>query len=792
MSTEIKKEIQLEIAHVLFVDIVGYSNLLINEQRWLLETLNQIVRGTEQFRTAEANGRLITIPTGDGMALVFYNTPEAPVECALEISRAVKEHPELKLRMGVHSGPVSGVMDVTGKANVAGAGINIAQRVMDCGDAGHILLSKHVAEDLEQYPHWQPLLHDLGECEVKHGVHVHVVNLYTEELGNPEEPEKFKQAAGARKAAAAISRPLERPTARRWAMIGAVLLMIAAVVTGLLVFLAKRSPPGAITSTVTPEKSIAVLPFENLSRDPDNAYFADGIQDEIVTRLAKIAALKVISHTSTQKYKSAPDNLREIGKQLGVANLLEGSVQKIANAVHVNVQLIRAATDEHLWAESYNRKLDDVFGVEGEVASAIAEQLNAKLTGAEEKAVTDKPTQNAAAYDAYLHAVSLEQTRSDIAGQKDAASNYATAVRLDPKFALAWARLAIIRSFFYFNGEDTNTNSASAVKQAADQAIALQPQLGEALVAQGVYRYRVLRDFPGALQDYAEALKRLPNNSLVLQQMAHVERRLGQWDAAEKHYRAAAELDPRNVDVLITFAEFLYSLRRFNDAEAMLDHVLQISPGDESALATKAFEFQDEGRLGEAAKELSKVAANSQEDEVAAARSRQFVYERRFDEAVASVKSAAAPDFATDPRTIARLGYWQEWAGRKGEARATFARAIAAIKPSPDSVVSVDARNLPCYLALAYAGVGDKEKALQQAQRALADYKDDVLSRPFAEQVVAQIQARFGDSDSAIAALPHLLEAPGGLTRANLRINPMWDPLRGDPRFQKLCEEKPH
>src|SRR5215470_13527115 len=221
--SEVKKEIELEIAYVLFIDIVGYSKLLIDQQRRQLETLNQVVRETEQFRKAEANHRLITVPTGDGMALVFYNSPEAPVECALEISRAVKEHPELKLRMGVHSGPVSGVVDVTGKANVAGAGINIAQRVMDCGDAAHILLSKHVAEDLEQYPHWQPLLHELGECEVKHGVRVSVVNLYTEELGNPAVPEKLKAAH----AAAAIAAAQRKRTVLRWSLLGIAALLVA-------------------------------------------------------------------------------------------------------------------------------------------------------------------------------------------------------------------------------------------------------------------------------------------------------------------------------------------------------------------------------------------------------------------------------------------------------------------------------------------------------------------------------------------------------------------------------------
>ncbi len=286
MSTEVKKEIELEIAYVLFIDIVGYSKLLVDQQRRLLEILNEIVRGTEQFQRAEVNNRLITIPTGDGMALVFYNTPEAPVECALEISRALKEHPELKLRMGVHSGAVSGVVDVSGRANIAGAGINVAQRVMDCGDTGHILLSKHVAEDLEQLGHWKRHLHDLGETEVKHGAHVSVVNLYTEELGNPEVPQKFRQA---RQKAAMPAFDEKRSRGRSWIIAAAAIILAALALGGFL--LSRRSVPvasraGSISGI--PEKSIAVLPFENLSRDPDNAYFADGIQDEILTRLPSI------------------------------------------------------------------------------------------------------------------------------------------------------------------------------------------------------------------------------------------------------------------------------------------------------------------------------------------------------------------------------------------------------------------------------------------------------------------------------------------------------------------------
>src|SRR5439155_19207820 len=262
MSAEIKKEIQLEIAHVLFIDIVRYSKLVINEQRALLDTLNQIVRGTEQFQRAEQEGRLIKIPTGDGMALVFYNSPEAPVECALEISRAVKEHPELKLRMGVHSGPVSGVVDVSGRSNIAGAGINIAQRVMDCGDAEHILLSRHVAEDLEQLGHWHKHLHDLGEAEVKHGSRVSVVNLYTDELGNPEVPQKFLQAR--QKAAAAVPIAAEKPrTNRSWIISVAVIIVAALAVGGYL--LSRRSAPVVSSATAPAAPVTAATPVVNVA-----------------------------------------------------------------------------------------------------------------------------------------------------------------------------------------------------------------------------------------------------------------------------------------------------------------------------------------------------------------------------------------------------------------------------------------------------------------------------------------------------------------------------------------------
>jgi len=790
MVDEQKSKLRLEIAHVLFIDIVGYSKLRTNEQSAQIEKLREIVRGTEQFRTAEAEGKLIRLPTGDGGALAFRNNPEAPVLCAEEIAKALKSYPEIRVRMGIHSGPVNEVTDLNEQANIAGAGINIAQRVMDCGDAGHILLSRHVAEDLEHYPRWQPYLHSLGDFEAKHGQIISVVNFFNDEIGNPAVPETFSKNAPGGKTA---------PANRRHYLIAAMsigaLILLAAIA---LLFRSGRNETGSPTSLASiPEKSIAVLPFENLSDDKSNAYFTDGIQDEILTRLSKIAALKVISRTSTTKYKSAPDSLRDIGKQLGVANVLEGSVQKIANAVHVNVQLIRAATDEHLWAESYNRKLDDVFGVEGEVANAIADQLNTKLSGAEQKAVAEKPTQNAAAYDAYLRGLNIEHNNYNYDAYVQAEHNYRRAVELDPNFALAWARLAILRSFLNFNSIDLNTYTTDSVKQAADRAMALAPDAGESWIAQGSYRYRILRDFNSALAAYEEARKRMPNNALVYEYLGFILRRLGRWQEAETNYKKAIELDPRDVQLLSAVGnEFYMYLRRFDDALASSDRALQIAPDAAGVHANKAVVLQTAGRLDGARQELALVPDEALDDWVVAARITQAMYERRFSDVINVVErklNSLPPNQPLDSFAnafLVQMGQCQEWLGQHEAARQTFERAVREIKPTPDTVVRPDANGTPSILAQAYAGLNEKENALQQAGQAVKDYDGDAINQPQAKVPLAQIQARFGDIDSAIAALPHLLEVPAGLSVASLKFDPLWDPLRKDPRFQKLCAGK--
>src|SRR5438128_7212722 len=468
------------------------------------------------------------------MALVFFQTPEEPVQCAMKIAKALKHHPQIQRRMVIHSGPIDQVKDVNNRLNVAGAGINMAQRVMACGDAGHILLSKRVAEDLAQDKLWQPHLHELGEIEVKHGRKLGIVNLYSEEVGNPKVPEKLKGAS---------RQPAEMPVRARWpSLIKIAALLLVCLLAAIAVIVLSRhrgtylpstqtlTSPAPVRETSVAGKSIAVLPFENLSRDPDNAYFADGIQDEILTRLSKIADLKVISRTSTQHYKSAPENLPEIARQLGVAHILEGRVQKSGDAVRVNVQLIKAANDSYLWADTFDRKLTDIFSVESEVAKAIADQLRVKLTGQEEQVIAAKPTDNVEAYDAYLRGLGYSLKAGAAPANYLAAQKYLReAVRLDPKFALSWALLSYVDARGYITQSLQPTLALrEEARQAAETALTLQPNLGEAMLAKGFYHYACLKDYDTAVKYLEHAYELLPNNSRIPQALAYVERRRGQ------------------------------------------------------------------------------------------------------------------------------------------------------------------------------------------------------------------------------------------------------------------------
>jgi TolB-like protein/class 3 adenylate cyclase/Tfp pilus assembly protein PilF len=791
VSAEVKKEIGLEIGHVLFIDIVGYSKLLINEQSEQMQKLREIVRGTEQFRIAEAAGKLLRLPTGDGGALVFRTSPDAPVLCALEISKELKSHPELRVRMGIHSGPVNEITDLNEQANIAGAGINVAQRVMDCGDAGHILLSKHVAEDLEQYRQWQPHLHDLGECEVKHGVQMSAINFYTDEMGNPEVPEKFKAA----RAAAAKGRP--EFAIPKWALIGAAILILIAV--GSFLFW-QRSKTSATTSAI-PDKSIAVLPFANLSEDKANAYFADGIQDEILTRLSKIADLKVISRTSTQHYKSAPENLSEIAKQLGVAHILEGSVQKSGDAVRVNVQLIKAANDSHLWADTFDRKLTDIFSVESEVAKAIADQLRAHLTGREQQVIAAKPTDNTEAYDAYLRGLAYTLKASTTPANALGAQKYLKeAVRLDPKFALGWALLSYIDARGYLTlALQPTVALREEARQAAETALTLQPNLGEAVLAKGYYHYACLKDYDTAVRYFEQALQFLPNSSQIPQSLAYVTRRRGQWDRSESFFSEAERLDPRNVNLLTQHALSYISLRRFPEALRKLDQVLDITPDDLDTLAQKAVIAQAEGDLPRASAILAPLHPAADLAQALETQVYQAILERRPAQIIPRLKEILAnPDPALgyfNGELRFWLGWAQEVAGDHAAAQETWRQARTEL----ESFLKEQPENFQLIgdLAMTNRGLGDKAAAFKLIERAMAviPVEKDALSGPGPIEILARVAAQVGEPDRAIAALQKLLSIPYAgplaenlpLTPALLRLDPMFDALRNDPRFQKLA-----
>jgi TolB-like protein/Tfp pilus assembly protein PilF len=575
------------------------------------------------------------------------------------------------------------------------------------------------------------------------------------------------------------------------------LLAVIAVI-GFLLFRYRR-PPATVELPV-PEKSIAVLPFENRSRDPDNAYFADGIQDEILTRLSKIADLKVISRTSTQHYKSAPENLHEIGRQLGVAHILQGSVQKSGDIVRVNVQLINATNDSHLWADTFDRKLTDILSVESEVARAIADQLRAKLTGREEQVIAAKPTDNPEAYDAYLRGLAYTlKTQNTPANALGAQKYLREAVRLDPKFALSWALLSYVDSVGYTSLSLQPTVALrEEARQAAETALTLQPNLGEAVLAKGYYHYSCLKDYDTAVGYFEQARQLLPNSSRIPESLAYVERRRGQWDRSESYFNEAERLDPRNVSILTQHALSYMELRRFPEAVRKFDQVLDITPDDLDTLVLKAAIAQAEGDLPRASAILAPLHPATDDSGALEIQAYQAILERRPAQIIPRLKEILAkPDPALgfyNGELRFWLGWAQEVAGDQAAAQESWQQARSELEP----FLKKQSENvgLIADLTLINMGLGDKAAALALSEQAMAanPIEKDALDGPIPIEILARVAARVGEPDRAITALQKLLSIPyngalaaAPLTPALLRLDPMFDPLRNDPRFQKLA-----
>lgn len=704
MPSDSSSDVKFEIGHVLFIDIVGYSKLLITEQTAQIERLRQAVRGTEQFRQAEREGKLLRLPTGDGGALVFRTSPEAPVACAVEVAEAIKNEPQLQVRMGIHSGPVNQITDLNEQANIAGAGVNIAQRVMDCGDAGHILLSKRVADDLAPYPKWNRYLHDLGDCEVKHGERIGLVNFYSEEVGNSDRPRRCAAQTSLESTATDANRPDGR------LVLGLIALLIGGI--GIGAFLVWRQLPRKAAEPQSPQpvsinsKSIAVLPFENLSGNPENAYFVDGIQEEILTRLSRIADLKVISRTSTQRYKSAPANLREIAEQLGVAHILEGSVQRAADQVRVNVQLIQAQNDSHLWADNYDRKLNDVFAVESEIAGKIADTLKAKLTNSEQHAIVARPTENTEAHELYLRGRYLWEKRTAEDLQR-AIEHFEGAIGRDPGYARAYAGIAdcyaVLPAFSKLSYKECHRKA----REAAEQALKLDNDLAEAHASRAILLLDESK-FQEAAREYQRAIELDPNYATAYYWNGYtVFLPLGKFDEAILQIKKALQLDPLSAVINTNLGYTYYLARRNPDAIVQLHQIIEIYPRFSYAHGILALALEKRGDIAAALSEAQKA-------------------------------NELTPDF-----------------------------------------------HLLTLIARQYALKGERERALQVRQQLRQLEQQGSVSH----YGMALIALALNDRSEALDRLERSYRALEISNIGLIRVDPLLDPLRGDPRFESLVNK---
>jgi adenylate cyclase len=751
MADESKTKLRLEIAHVLFIDIVGYSKLLTDEQSEALQELNQIVRKTEAAREAEAAGQLTILPTGDGMALVFTGSVEEPAECALEISHALRAQPSLPVRMGIHSGPVHHVKDANERKNIAGVGINIAQRVMDCGDAGHILVSKRVADDLAQQRRWQPYLHELGDVEVKHGVVVSLVNLYAETIGNPTPPARLGKVRGHVAGSRVVTRKGLSPVARAIFIVAALLLALAimsvifapaimrsldqrrsatlpqpsatgspSLADAIKSELAKKiteelkedlsgkknaMPKRPSSRSETPEKSIAVLPFVNMSGDKGDEYLSDGMTEELINALAKVPGLRVPGRTSCFAFKGKNDEdiFHEVGDRLHVGTVLEGSVRKAGEKLRVTAQLISVSDGYHLWSKNYDGDVNDILNFQSNVAEQVVQALQVKLGSEETRALTKKPTENPEAHRLYLLG-RYEFAKYTQSGWNNAIRYYEEALKLDPDYALAYCGLADNYAYMgsvVMPGKEAN----GKVTKFAQKALELDPELAETHMSMALALVAAF-DWRNGLKEFDRALELNPNLAFAYELRGWTVNGLGRSEEAIAKTRKAVELDPLNPFFQMSLSFYQYWARQYDDAITQARKTLEMDPNSTISHVLLGLSFLKKGDTAGA---------------------------------IAELQNTKAPDPGAWYQGF--LGYAYAISGDRAKA----AQALRELEElAKRQYVS------PTAFATIYVGLGEKEKAL------------DWLEKAYAEQ------------DSACWYL---------------RIDQIYDSVRDEPRFQAILKK---
>jgi TolB-like protein/class 3 adenylate cyclase len=786
MTEDGGRDSHLEIAHVLFIDIVGYSKLLTNEQRERQQELNRIVRETEQFRAAEAEDKLVRIPTGDGMVLAFFTSPDAPARCAVAISDALRGRNDLPLRIGIHSGPVDLVEDVNDKPNLAGAGVNIAQRVMNCGDAGHILLSARAADDLAQHAEWKAQLHEIGEAEVKHGARVRVFSLYHDGVGNAALPQTLRRQRLVRR--------------RRFLVVStaaAIIVLALALGTWAWQRQAKLREQAAAEAAANREKSVAVLPFENLSTEEQNAVFAGGVHREVLLNLAKIADLKVISRSSVMRYKPGTDrNLKQIADELSVSYIVEGSVQREAGHVRVSVELIDARKDMHAWAETYDGNVADVLAFQSEIAQRITNQLGAKLSPRESTELASRPTHDSAAFESYIRARALMEISDADRDDDKLRDDYTRAVQFleqavarDPKFAAAYWALTEANIQLFRHSDPPNPEYRARAEAALKEAHRLAPEAGETLHAEARVIYYGYRDFRRALTTLERAAKLLPNSAEVTLTRAFLYRRFGRWQEAYAQFERATELNPQDPTGYYSAADVARRLRWWDEADRVRARLIKRFPRmARGARIEGAVQLRWSGEVDAGDKILEELNLDVRSD-FAPLFYRSF-WKRDYQECRRLLAEAAKyPDLERDRwEKELKLAFATKTPGPK-QAALEAEKQLEERLRHPSS--RDDQGELTDTLSCVKFILGKKQEALRLCEQSVEKHplSEDALVNGDRVKWLAYAYIYAGDDEHALQSFAKLVQIPFGEYYGVLKYEPVFDELRTDPRFDEILKQ---